>query len=80
MIFWDKFLIQNQNENINTEDDLKQNDRVKQIFLLNSANVALLLGSISVNDAKMEKWNKADQYKVYWSRDIGYIYLGVLKI
>ncbi len=35
--------------------DLKQNDHVKHHFLLNSANVALLLSTILVSDANIEK-------------------------
>ncbi len=41
------------------EYDLKQNNRVKLFFLLNSANVPLLLSTISVVDAKNGRWNKA---------------------
>ncbi len=43
------------------EYDLEKNDRFKHCFLLNSANVALLLSIISVINAKMGKWNKADR-------------------
>ena len=40
-----------------------KNDRVKHFFLLSSANVALLLSTISDKDAKMGYWNKADLRK-----------------
>ena len=35
------------------EYDLKQNDRVKHLYHINSTNVALILSKISVNESKM---------------------------
>ncbi len=42
------------------EYDLKQNDCVKIFFILNFANVPLLMSTIMVSYAKIGKWNKAD--------------------
>ncbi len=47
------------------EYDLKQKNGIKHIFLLDSANVALLLSTISVSYAKFGKWNKAGHKHIY---------------
>ena len=45
---------------------LKKNDRVRHFFLLNSANVPLLLSTLSVVDTKIEKLNKSGRYLCWW--------------
>ncbi len=58
--------------------DLKQNDRIKHFFLLNSANVALLLSTISVGDAKSENETKLVSNKLpmcMQTKDLYLIYL-----
>ena len=44
---------------------LKQNVRIRHFFLLNSANVALLLSTISDTYAKMDNQDSADHICLY---------------
>ncbi len=43
---------------------LKQNARIRIFFLSNSTNVALLLSTITVSYARIEKWKKVSPYQM----------------